>query len=152
MLELIKSLRKIKYNIINCGSYQSHLIMDIIKYYNDKNISINFNNDNFIREYMRLNNIYNSEEEFEIFKRDLFTKYFFTDNIKFYISLKQKLIECLYNDNFTINQSNVKVLNTFGFRCYPVSYNEKGCILGVITPYGTIVLNPFKKGEKNNER
>jgi len=147
MFELLKMLRKLNNGEYVCGKRFPNLMIDMINYYSEKGQPIDLNDDNFIREYLRFNNMYTSEEEFEFIKRDLFTEYLEPDTMGFYILLKQKLMEFLYNDNYTIKSENMKVLNSLGFKCYPVTYNIKGCVLGVMTNYGTIVLYPFKKGE-----
>lgn len=151
MLNLIRMLEKLKDGEYTCGTRYSQLLEDIINYYTKSKQIIDFNSDNWIREYLRFNNLYNSEEEFEFIMKDIFTEYPQPVEKGFLIILKQELIKYLYNDDNMVNNANVKILNSLGFKCYPVTYNDKGCILGVITSYGTIVLNPFnKKGDVAN--
>lgn len=128
MKELINLLNQINNREVELTSSASQDLLDVINFSKNKTI-----NRELIREFLVANDKYTSEEDLDIFTRDLFTIYVHLHNKECKEHLNDLIREELNNDH-------LEELIRSGFKCYPVSYNKRGMVLGIITKVGHLVI------------
>jgi hypothetical protein len=113
--------------------------IDVLKWSNNTSVDCNV-----ARDFLKSNSRYTSEEDLEVFMRDLHTQYVFI-NSEEHRKQFQKLINAYLLTLFgKINMQSVRELMNCGFKCYPVSFTENGPIIGIITEPGNIIIQPLQ--------
>jgi hypothetical protein len=137
MEELINFLNSINSREIPVSTTFSQDFIDILNWSDNKKIDIEV-----VRDYLKFKNQYTDEKELQLYMRDLYTQYVVFNSLEHRKKLNNLLTLHMFNIEGEINNLSIYKLIESGFKCYPVSYSDKGPIFGIITKLGNVIIEP----------
>jgi len=136
MNELIQLLNKVNNREIPVSSTVSQDLLEVIQWSKNRPIS-----KETVRQYLIETDRYETEEDLDLFMRDLFTIYAVVHEQEHRNQISNLVKSTVLTGGvFVPNNNTVRELINSGFRCYPVTYSNEGMVLGIITKVGHIVI------------
>ena len=133
MHELVRFLKNIENGYIPISVYLTTDLLDIMEWNRWKSGDCTV-----ARRYLASKDQYTDELDFEMYLRDLYTKYILIADREHRKSFKE-----LINDQFLnqgkICKDNCQKLIDNGFKMYPVSYGER-MSFGIMTKVGSLII------------